>query len=183
MTISKTHLLVTLASVVLCAASITGQTREGAMSFEIASTAFSNGGMIPKKFTCDGPDASPPLKWTGAPAATKNFALIMDDPDAPVGTWVHWVLYNLPASMTELPEGVQKQEQLTDGATQGRNDFRRIGYGGPCPPPGTPHRYYFKLYALDAKLALKPGATKVELEGAMKSHILGQAELMGQYGR
>jgi Raf kinase inhibitor-like YbhB/YbcL family protein len=153
------------------------------MSFEIASTAFSNGGMIPKKHTCDGPDVSPPLKWTRAPASTQSFALIVDDPDAPVGTWVHWVLYNLPANVTELPEGVEKQEQLANGATQGRNDFRRIGYGGPCPPPGSPHRYYFKLYALDTKLALKAGATKPALEGAMKSHVLGEAELMGRYGR
>jgi Raf kinase inhibitor-like YbhB/YbcL family protein len=107
----------------------------------------------------------------------------MDDPDAPVGTWVHWVLYNLPANTRELPEGVDKQEQLASGAIQGRNDFRRIGYGGPCPPPGTPHRYYFKLYALDTKLTLKTGATKAELERAMKSHILGETELMGRYGR
>lgn len=153
------------------------------MSFEIASTAFADGGMIPKKFTCDGPDVSPPLSWTQELAATQSLALIMDDPDAPVGTWVHWVLYNLPANTRELPEGVDKQEQLASGAIQGRNDFRRIGYGGPCPPPGTPHRYYFKLYALDTKLTLKTGATKAELERAMKSHILGETELMGRYGR
>ena len=153
------------------------------MSFEIASTAFSNGGMIPKKFTCDGPDVSPPLRWTGALAATQSFALIMHDPDAPVGIWVHWVLYNLPPNTTELPEGVEKQEQLANGATQGRNDFRRIGYGGPCPPPGMPHRYYFKLYALDTKLSLKAGATNPELERAIKSHVLGESEVVGRYGR
>ena len=153
------------------------------MSFETASTAFSNGGTIPKKFTCDGPDVSPPLRWTGAPAAAQSFALIMDDPDAPVGTWVHWVLYSLPAGTTELPEGVEKQEQLANGAIQGRNDFRRIGYGGPCPPPGTPHRYYFKLYALDTKLNLKAGGTKPDLERAMQGHILVETELMGRYGR
>ncbi|MFZ0773344.1 MAG: YbhB/YbcL family Raf kinase inhibitor-like protein [Candidatus Sulfotelmatobacter sp.] len=153
------------------------------MSFEIASTAFSNGGTIPKKFTCDGPDVSPPLRWTRAPAATQGFALIMDDPDAPAGTWVHWVLYNLPANATELAEGAEKQEQMANGAIQGRNDFRRIGYGGPCPPPGMPHRYYFKLYALDTKLTLKAGATKAELERAMKGHVLGEAELMARYGR
>lgn len=183
MTISKKHLLAKLGSVVICAAATLGQAREETMSFEIASTAFSNGGMIPKKFTCDGPDVSPPLRWTGALAATRSFALIMDDPDAPVGTWVHWVLYNLPANTTELPEGVEKQEQLANGATQGRNDFRRIGYGGPCPPPGTPHRYYFKLYALDTKLSLKAGATKPELERAIKSHVLGESEVVGRYGR
>ena len=153
------------------------------MSFQIASTAFSSGSTIPKKFTCDGPDVSPELSWKEAPAATQSFALIMDDPDAPVGTWVHWVLYNVPGNTKELTEGVEKRDQLGNGATQGRNDFRRIGYGGPCPPPGTPHRYFFKLYALDTKLSLKPGATKQELEGAIKGHILGQTELMGRYGR
>lgn len=153
------------------------------MSFEISSTAFPGGGMIPKKFTCDGADVSPPLSWTPAPAGTQSFALIMDDPDAPAGTWVHWVIYNLPADTSELPEGVEKQKQLASRAIQGRNDFRRIGYGGPCPPPGKPHRYSFKLYALDTELNLKTEATKPELERALKSHILGETELMGRYGR
>jgi Raf kinase inhibitor-like YbhB/YbcL family protein len=153
------------------------------MSFQISSAAFSNGEAIPKKFTCDGPDVSPQLSWKEAPAATQSFALITDDPDAPAGTWVHWVLYNLPANTRELPEGMEKQERLATGALQGRNDFRRIGYGGPCPPPGKPHRYYFKLFALDTKLDLKAGATKPDLEHAMKGHILGEAELVGRYGR
>ena len=153
------------------------------MSFQISSAAFSNGEAIPKKFTCDGPDVSPQLSWKEAPAATQSFALITDDPDAPAGTWVHWVLYNLPANARELPEGMEKQERLATGALQGRNDFRRIGYGGPCLPPGKPHRYYFKLYALDTKLNLKAGATKPDLERAMKDHILGETELMGRYGR
>ncbi len=153
------------------------------MSFQISSTAFSEGGMIPKKFTCDGPDVSPQLSWKDAPAATQSFALIMDDPDAPVGTWVHWVLYNLPANTKELPEGVEKQEQLAGGGLQGRNDFRKVGYGGPCPPTGNPHRYYFKLYALDAKVDLKAGVTKADAERAMKGHILGQTQVMGRYGR
>jgi Raf kinase inhibitor-like YbhB/YbcL family protein len=103
--------------------------------------------------------------------------------DAPVGTWVHWVLYDLPAETRELAEAVAKQEQLSNGARQGRNDFGKIGYGGPCPPPGKPHRYFFKLYALDAKLSLKAGATKADVERAMKGHVLAQAELMGRYGR
>jgi hypothetical protein len=154
-----------------------------AMSLKLISAAFEPGGTIPKKFTCDGPDASPALAWSGAPAGTQSFALIMDDPDAPVGTWVHWVLYDLPAGTRELAEGVAKQEELPGGARQGRNDFRRIGYGGPCPPAGPAHRYFFKLYALDAKLSLKPGATKDEVEKAMKGHILAQSELMGRYGR
>ena len=153
------------------------------MSFQISSAAFSNGEVIPKKFTCDGPDVSPQLSWKEAPAATQSFALITDDPDAPAGTWVHWVLYNLPANTRELPEGMEKQERLATGALQGRNDFRRIGYGGPCPPRGKQHRYYFKLFALDTKLDLKAGATKPDLERAMKDHIVGETELMGRYGR
>jgi len=153
------------------------------MDFQISSTAFSAGETIPKRFTCDGPDVSPQLRWEGEPSGTQSFALIMDDPDAPVGTWVHWVVYNLSPGTKELPEGVEKKNQLDDGALQGRNDFRRIGYGGPCPPAGKPHRYYFKLYALDAKLSLKAGASKPDVEGAMKGHILAQAEVMGRYGR
>jgi len=155
----------------------------GTMSLQISSTAFSAGETIPKKFTCDGPDVSPQLKWNDLPANTQSVELIMDDPDAPGGTWVHWVLYDLPANTRDLPEGVAKQEQLSSGARQGRNDFGRVGYGGPCPPPGKPHRYFFKLYALDTKLNLKAGATKADVERAMKGHILAQGELIGKYGR
>jgi Raf kinase inhibitor-like YbhB/YbcL family protein len=162
---------------------VLGQAKGGAMSFQVSSAAFSSGERIPKKFTCDGADVSPQLSWKQVPAATQSLALIADDPDAPVGTWVHWVLYGLPASTRELPAGVEKQEQIGAGGMQGHNDFRKIGYGGPCPPPGTPHRYYFKLYALDTKLDLKAGATKAELESAMKGHILGETQLMGRYGR
>ena len=154
-----------------------------AMSLKLTSTAFPAGGTIPKKFTCDGPDVSPALAWNNPPAGTQGFALIMDDPDAPVGTWVHWVLYDLPATARELPENVDKKDELPSGARQGRNDFRKIGYGGPCPPPGPAHRYFFKLYALDVKLGLKPGATKAEVEAAMKGHILAQGELVGRYAR
>ncbi len=154
-----------------------------AMSFQLKSSAFSPGGEIPKKFTCDGPDVSPALSWSEPPAGTQSISLIMDDPDAPVGTWVHWVLYDLPTSTRELPENLPKDQELKNGARQGRNDFRRIGYGGPCPPPGPAHRYFFKLYALDAKTNRSPGATKAELERAMKGHILAQAELMGRYKR
>jgi Raf kinase inhibitor-like YbhB/YbcL family protein len=153
------------------------------MSLQISSTAFSAGETIPKKFTCDGPDVSPQLKWNDPPADTQSIALIMDDPDAPVGTWVHWVLYDLPAATRELSEGVPKQEQLSSGARQGRNDFGKIGYSGPCPPAGQPHRYFFKMYALNAKLGLKAGATKADLERAIKGHVLAQAELIGRYGR
>ncbi len=153
------------------------------MALKLTTTAFQPGAAIPKKFTCDGPDVSPALAWTDAPAGTQSFALIMDDPDAPVGTWVHWVLYDLPGTTRELAEGVPGQEELPSGARQGRNDFRRIGYGGPCPPAGPAHRYFFKLYALDSKTSLKPGATKADVEKAMKGHILAQAELMGRYQR
>jgi len=162
---------------------IVGQARGGGMPFQIATTAFPADGMIPKKFTCDGTDVSPELSWKDAPAGTQSFALIADDPDAPAGTWVHWVLYNVPAGTNSLPEGTEKKDELGGGALQGRNDFRKIGYGGPCPPPGKPHRYYFKLYALDTRLNLKAGATKADVEQAMKDHVLGQAQVMGKYGR
>src|SRR3989304_2756237 len=126
------------------------------MSIQLTSSAFTDGSPIPARHTCDGPDVSPMLKWSGAPAGTKSFALICDDPDAPAGTWVHWVIYGIPPDTTDLPEGVPPDETLPDGSRQGKNDFGRIGYGGPCPPPGKPHRYYFKIYALDT--APKPGA-------------------------
>jgi Raf kinase inhibitor-like YbhB/YbcL family protein len=153
------------------------------MTLAISTTSFPHGGDIPRKFTCDGADASPELSWIGAPAATQAFALIADDPDAPVGTWTHWVLFDLPATTASLPEGVSKMDELPSGGRQGRNDFRKIGYGGPCPPPGKAHRYFFKLYALDAKLNLEPGASKQEVEQAMQGHILAQAEWMGKYKR
>jgi Raf kinase inhibitor-like YbhB/YbcL family protein len=172
-----------LVGMLFCAAAVHALSQGGTMSLQITSTAFANGATIPKKFTCDGPDTSPALSWKDAPPATKSFALIADDPDAPVGNWVHWVLYNLPASTTELSEGVPKQDKLSNGALQGRNDFKRTGYGGPCPPPGKPHRYFFKLYALDTTLDLKPGATKAEVERAVKGHVLAETQLMGKYGR
>ncbi len=159
--------------------------REGSMAFSLTSTAFKEGTAIPVKHTCDGGDVSPPLAWSGAPPGTAAFALIADDPDAPVGTWVHWVLYNLPGTATQLPEQVSKTDALPDlgGALQGRNDFRRPGYGGPCPPPGPAHRYFFKLYALDAAVKLKAGAQKKDVEVAMQGHVLATAQLMGTYAR
>ena len=156
---------------------------EKTMNIQITSTAFNEGGVIPEKCTCDGRDISPALKWTCAPADAKSFALISDDPDAPMGTWVHWVLYDLPPGTTELPENVEKSQYLPNGAKQGINDFRRLGYGGPCPPPGKPHRYYFKLYALDKMLDLKPGATKNDVLKAMQGHVLAEGQLMGTYQR
>ena len=150
---------------------------------EVMTSAFQAGQTIPTKYTCQGVDISPPLQWSGVPAGTKDLALICDDPDAPAGTWVHWVLYNLPVTATDLAENVPPLETLPSGAKQGINDFRRVGYGGPCPPPGKPHRYYFKLYALDAALLLKPRATKQELLRAMEGHVLAEARLSGTYQR
>ena len=150
---------------------------------KISSTAFAEGNPIPMRHTCDGEDVSPPLEWTLPPPGTRSLALICDDPDAPAGTWVHWVLYGLPPEIRELAEMVPAVERLPSGAKQGVNDFRRVGYGGPCPPPGRAHRYYFKLYALDAAPDLRPRATKQELVRAMSGHILAEAQLMGTYQR
>jgi len=152
------------------------------MEINIKSPAFVPGGKIPGKYTCDGMDISLPLTWTSGPEGTKTFALICDDPDAPMGTWVHWVLFNLPAHITELRENVPPEKELESGAKQGMNDFRKIGYGGPCPPGGT-HRYFFKLYALDDEINLEAGATKAELLKAMEGHILAEGQLMGRYER
>ena len=149
---------------------------------KLTSTAFSEGGMIPAQYTCNGPDISPPLNWEDVPEHTKSLALIADDPDAPVGTWVHWVLYNLPADTHELQEDLPKTKVLPNGAMQGTNDFRKIGYGGPCPPGGT-HRYFFKLYALDELVDLNPGARKKDLLDTMKGHILAECQLMGKFSR
>jgi Raf kinase inhibitor-like YbhB/YbcL family protein len=153
------------------------------MTLKVTSSAFESGQGIPERFTCEGANSSPPLQWTGVPADARSLALICDDPDAPVGTWVHRVLYDLPAATVELNEKVPTSETLPSGAKQGVNDFKRVGYGGPCPPQGKLHRYYFKLYALDTNLGLKPRATKTELLRAMKGHLLAESELMGTYRR
>lgn len=153
------------------------------MSIEITSTAFKAETSIPKQYTGDGADQSPLLRWSDPPSGTKSLVLICDDPDAPRGTWVHWVLFNLPAQTSELEEGVPTTAVLASGAKQGTNDFGNIGYGGPAPPKGKPHRYFFKLYALDVALDLPPGATKSQLEHAMKGHILAEGQLMGNYKR
>lgn len=153
------------------------------MSIELTSTAFQQETTIPKHYTGDGADQSPMLRWSEPPAGTKCIALICDDPDAPRGTWVHWVLFNVPPQTRELEEGVPTTETLPSGAKQGKNDFGNIGYGGPAPPKGKAHRYFFKLYALDVTLDLPPGATKAQLENAMKGHILAEGQLMGKYQR
>jgi len=160
-------------------------TAQGArpMAFSISSESFQNGSEIPKKFTCDGADVSPELSWTAPPSGTQSLALIADDPDAPAGTWTHWVLFNMPPATTNLAEAVNKVDELPGGARQGRNDFRKIGYNGPCPPPGKAHRYFFKLYALNTTLQLNAGSSKQELEKAMQGHIADKTELMGTYKR
>jgi len=155
---------------------------KGGKTMKITSSAFTEGTNIPSKYTCDGQDISPPLEWKDAPDGTKSFALISDDPDAPVGTWVHWVAFNIPPNAAKLEENIKHDKEFKNGMRQGNNDWPKIGYGGPCPPSGI-HRYYFKLYALDTMLDIKSGATKEQLLKAMKGHVLAEAQLMGKYKR
>jgi Raf kinase inhibitor-like YbhB/YbcL family protein len=154
----------------------------GEVALELTSTAYSDGEAVPARYTCDGENVSPPLAWTGVPQETATFALMFDDPDAPGGTWVHWVLFNIPGQTRSLAEGQPGVDELPDGSRHGANSWRRRDYGGPCPPSGT-HRYVLKLYALDTALQVAPGATTVELMGAMAGHVLAQAELLGTYSR
>jgi len=161
-----------------------GHSRGGLMAFSITSPAFAANGSIPSVYTCEGRDIAPPLAWSGAPAGTKAFALIVDDPDAPDPkapkmTWVHWVAYDIPATANGLPEGATAG-QLPNGTREGKNDWKRTGYGGPCPPTGR-HRYFFKLYALGATLGDLHGPSKADLEKAMKPHVIGTAQLIGTY--
>ncbi len=155
------------------------------MALILTSSAFAEGGAIPAEHTCDGADVSPPLAWSGTPTGTVTFALIVDDPDAPGGSWVHWVLFNLPGNLTALPADVPKTDQLSQfgAAQQGRNDFRRVGYNGPCPPRGRPHHYVFRLYALSVAVPLRGRASKRDVERAMRGHVLADAQLVGTYAR
>jgi Raf kinase inhibitor-like YbhB/YbcL family protein len=147
---------------------------------KLMSSAFAEGQRIPRPYTCDGVNVSPPLEWSGVPKTAQTLAIIAEDPDAPAGTWVHWVLYNLPAANIGMVENLTQDEKLKAGGFQGKNDFEKIGYGGPCPPSGT-HRYFFKIYAIDTELSLKAGATKADVENAMAGHVVSQAQLMGTY--
>lgn len=183
------HLLLGIVFLSACAPSVTATPESGisdplameaAMTIELTSPAFAQGGSIPERYSCKGEDVSPALAWDEPPAGTQSFALIVDDPDAPVGTWDHWVLFNIPASARGLPESFPSDATLPDGSMSGNNSWGRTGYGGPCPPSGT-HRYFFKLYALDETLAINAGADKGELEKAMVGHILAQGELMGVF--
>jgi Raf kinase inhibitor-like YbhB/YbcL family protein len=156
--------------------------KEDKLEIKLTSAAFKEGGPIPRAYTCDGVNVSPPLEWSGVPKTAKTLAIVSDDTDAPGGTWVHWVLYNLPSDNIGLVENLPTTEKLVAGGFQGTNDFGKIGYGGPCPPSGT-HHYYFKIYALDSELPLPAGATKAETLKAMEGHIVLQGQLMGTYRR
>lgn len=157
--------------------------KEGEMEISLSSTAFKDGERIPAKYTCEGQDISPPLEWGEPPSGTRAFALIMDDPDAPVGVFTHWVIFNIASDSRQLVEAIPTQSQLPDGALQGKNDFDRTGYGGPCPPAGPTHHYQFTLYALDQPLDLKAGISKKQLLSAMQDHVLAQGQLTGTYQR
>jgi Raf kinase inhibitor-like YbhB/YbcL family protein len=174
MAVFKTWLVLPLAVLLWPGGEVTA-----AAKLKVTSSAFGEGQRIPKKYTADGKDTSPPLHWSGVPRGTKNIAIICDDPDAPGKVWVHWVLFNLPARTRELSGGVAKRRTVLHGARQGTNDMRKIGYNGPAPPRGKPHHYHFKVYALDKKLRLRAGATKQELVAVMKGHILAEGELVG----
>jgi Raf kinase inhibitor-like YbhB/YbcL family protein len=160
-----------------------GIRKGAAMSFALESPEWKMGEEIPSLFTCDGKDVSPPLHWDAPPAGTESISLMLEDPDAPGGTFFHWLIYDLPANTRELMANVPQRGHLSNGAHQGRNSFGKIGYGGPCPPQGPAHRYYFHIFALDRKTGLADGASRSELEQAMKGHILAQAEYMGRYKR
>jgi len=172
-------IIVVLALVV--PAEVRGQ--EASATIELKTTSFTPGGFIPKRYTCEAADVSPALAWTDPPSGTQTFALIEDDPDAPSGTFVHWLVYDLPAGYRSLPEALSGNSEMPDGVKQGTNDFSRTGYSGPCPPRGKPHRYFIRFYALDTRLNLPPAARRKELDAAMQGHILAQGELMGRFQR
>jgi Raf kinase inhibitor-like YbhB/YbcL family protein len=166
--------------------SINGRNMAGGMAMgaiTVSSTAFADSATIPKQYTCEGMDMSPPLAWSGVPSAAKTVAMILDDPDAPMGTWTHWIIWNIPASTTSLSEGMPKDATVSGGIRQGRNSWPKTGYGGPCPPPGKPHHYYFTVYTLDTTLSLPDSTNRAQLEAAMKGHILAQGQLLGMYAK
>ncbi|HEY4379973.1 MAG TPA: YbhB/YbcL family Raf kinase inhibitor-like protein [Acidobacteriaceae bacterium] len=161
----------------------TGQVGRTMSTFTLASPAFPSGGLIPNQYSCEDADQSPELSWSGAPANTRSFALIVTDPDSPSGTWTHWLIWNIPGDATTLPTGTPKLARLPNGAFQGRNDFHRLGYAGPCPPPGNAHRYFFTLYAASAVLKLKPGASRADLEAALNPLTLAHTQYQGTFQR
>jgi Raf kinase inhibitor-like YbhB/YbcL family protein len=153
------------------------------MNIKITSSAFQDSSVIPLKYACEGDNISPPLSWTGIPNGTKSLAIICDDPDAPMGIWTHWIIYNIPPDKTNFDESIHTDVKLADGSIQGANDFGDIGYSGPCPPAGYPHRYYFTIYALDVMLSLKDKATRSDIDDAIQNHILGKGQLIGTFSR
>jgi Raf kinase inhibitor-like YbhB/YbcL family protein len=175
--------LLRLALIVLLGGSAMVAQQQASGKFTLTSSAFASGATIPNQYTCKGEDPSPALQWSGAPPKTAAFAIIMDDPDAPAGTWVHWLIWNIPATAQSLPDGVGKTGQLPDGARQGRNSFGKLGYSGPCPPPGQTHRYFFRIYALDGTANMMAGSPRAQLDAAMQGHILAQSEYMGTFHR
>ena len=178
---SRLVLLLCLLLLAGCGTPPAGSAETPVESLTITSPAFTEGGEIPIRYTCDGDDVSPPLQWSNVPEGVASFALIVDDPDAPIGTWVHWVLYDLPAGARSLPEAAPADDELTEGGRHGHNSWRKAGYGGPCPPSGI-HRYIFQVYALDTELSIEAGATAKQLRQAMDGHILAQGQLTGVYG-
>ncbi len=153
------------------------------MVFRLESQGFKDGDVIPKRYTCDGEGLSPPLRWTDPPTGTKSYVLICDDPDAPMMTWIHWVVYSIPGTASELREGLPNKDVVDGGIAQGINSWRKMGYGGPCPPGKNKHRYFFRLYALDSEIKVKPAETRHDIEKAMRGHVIAKADLMGVYGR
>lgn len=173
------HLL--LIGALWTALSVPAQAEEATGKIEVRSPAFGEGEMIPVDFTCEGADMSLPIEWANVPSGTKSLAILMEDPDAPSGNWTHWLVYDLPPSLRRLPAGIPAAELMSYGGMQGRTDFGKPGYGGPCPPQGI-HRYFFKVYALDKMLGLRPGVSKQELFKAMQGHVLAEGQLTGTYG-
>jgi len=174
----------TLCSATACVLFTTGSVMappETHQRMGLASSAFKDGQPIPSLYTCDDKNISPPLVWNGAPGNTASLALIVDDPDAPTGVWTHWVVFNLPSDTSQLSENASTSDPIAGNAKQGMNDFKHVGYGGPCPPAGKQHRYFFKIYALDITLGLPAGASKKDVEAAMTKHILAEGQLMGTY--
>ena len=155
----------------------------GSSRLTVESESFAPGGRIPTKYTCDGENVSPPISWSEGPEGTREFALLCDDPDAPGGVFVHWVLWGIPKGTTQLKEGIAAGDASLGSAQSGTNSFQLRGYRGPCPPPGKPHRYFFRIFALDGAVTLRAGASRGELDRAMNGHVVAQGEVVGKYGR
>ncbi len=180
---SSPWLVLTAALLIACQSEAPAAPEEEEMALSVTSSAFQEGETIPARYTCEGEDISPDFTWDRPPEGTRSLALIVDDPDAPGGTFTHWVLFNLPADTRQLPEAMPAQSQLDSGARQGKTDFGRTGYGGPCPPPGKPHRYRFTVYALGRMLDLEAGASRSRVGEAMQGEILAEGRLIGLYQR